>query len=52
METLCFEDHFNPNLRVDQIQVPGKPGNSTYLEYGLPRCFRYAVINLKEYSPF
>jgi len=52
MVPLYFEDQFNPNLRIDQIQVPGKPASNPYLEYGLPQCFRYAVTHLREYKTF
>ncbi|NIS69922.1 MAG: hypothetical protein GTO12_13540, partial [Proteobacteria bacterium] len=52
MEDLYFEDHLNPNLRIDQIQVTGRPASNAYLEYGLPRSFRYAVTHLAEYKTF
>ncbi|MBW2059369.1 MAG: hypothetical protein JRJ26_17920 [Deltaproteobacteria bacterium] len=52
MENLCFEKEFNPNLRIDQMEVPGKPGRADYLEYGPARCFRYAVTHLKEHNVF
>ncbi len=49
---LHFEDAFDPNLRIDQIQVTGKPASNAFLEYGLPRSFRYAVTHLTEYKTF
>ena len=52
MPPLYFEDQFNPNLRIDQIQLPGRPDSNATLEYGLPRCFRYAVTHLREYKTF
>ncbi len=52
MYDLYFEDQFNPAMRIDQIQVPGKPASNAYLEYGLPRSLHYAVTHLEEYETF
>lgn len=52
MIDLYFEDQFNPNMRIDQIQLPGKPDSNAFLEYGLPRCFRYGVSHLREHQTF
>jgi hypothetical protein len=52
MQDLYMEDQFNLTMRIDQIQVPGQPASNAFLEYGLPRCFRYAVTHLREYQTF
>jgi hypothetical protein len=52
MVPLYFEDHLDPNMRIDQIQVRGRPPSDAFLEYGLPRAFRYAVTHLQEYEIF
>ena len=52
MVPLYFEDQFDPNLRIDQIQLPGRPDNNTYLEYGLTRSLHYGVTHLSEYKTF
>ncbi len=51
-EPLYFEDHLKPNMRVDHIHVPGRPASNAFLEYGLPRAFRYAVTHLTEHKTF
>jgi hypothetical protein len=48
MVDLYFEDQFYPNLRIDQIEVPGNPGDNRFLTYGLPRGFRLVVTHLRE----
>jgi hypothetical protein len=40
------EDVLMPTLRIDRIEVPGKP--ATQLNYGLPHCLRLEVTNWKE----
>ncbi|NIQ39061.1 MAG: hypothetical protein GTN81_10780 [Proteobacteria bacterium] len=52
MVPLYFEDHLDPNMRIDQIQVRGRPASNAFLEYGLPRAFHYAVTHLQEYEIF
>jgi hypothetical protein len=52
---MYFKDTLNPDrsaldsvLKVDRIELPGKPASNGYLEYGLPHCLRLEVTNWQE----
>jgi hypothetical protein len=42
------EEVLMPTLRIDRLELPGKPANNNYLEYGLPYCLRLEVTNWHE----
>jgi hypothetical protein len=42
------EEVLMPTLRIDRIELPGKPAANTYLEYGLPHSLRLDVTNWHE----
>jgi hypothetical protein len=42
------EEVLMPTLRIDRIELPGKPAGNTYLEYGLPHSLRLDVTNWLE----
>jgi hypothetical protein len=42
------EEVLMPTLRIDRIELPGKPAANTYLEYGLPHSLRLDVTNWRE----
>ena len=55
LENMYFEDTVDPLksalnsvLKVDRIELPGKPATNDYLEYGLPHCLRLEVTNWHE----
>jgi len=54
---MYFEDTLNPErsaldsvLKVDRIELPGKPASNDHLEYGLPQCLRLEVSNWQEFQ--
>jgi hypothetical protein len=54
-EPMYFEDTVDPqrsalnsSLKVDRLELPGKPAANTYLEYGLPHSLRLEVTNWQE----
>ena len=54
-EPMYFEDILDPLksalnsvLKIDRIELPGKPATNNYLEYGLPHCLRLDVTNWRE----
>jgi hypothetical protein len=42
------EEVLMPTLRIDRLELPGKPFTNDYLNYGLPHCLRLEVTNWKE----
>jgi hypothetical protein len=55
LEDVYFEDTLNPQksafdsvLKVDRIELPGKPASNNFLEYGLPHCLRLDTTNWSE----
>jgi len=55
LEDMYFKDTLDPLksaldsvLKVDRIELPGKPASNDHLEYGLPHCLRLEVTNWKE----
>ena len=55
LENMYFEDTLNPLksalnsfLKIDRIELPGKPARNDYLEYGLPHSLRLEVTNWRE----
>jgi hypothetical protein len=55
LENMYFEDTLDPLksalnsvLKIDRIELPGKPAANTYLEYGLPQSLRLDVTNWRE----
>jgi len=54
-EDMYFEDTIDPQksalnsfLKVDRIELPGKPAANNHLEYGLPHSLRLEVTNWQE----
>ncbi len=55
LENMYYEDTVEPLksalnsiLKVDRIELPGKPATNSYLEYGLPYSLRLDVTNWNE----
>ncbi len=42
------EEVLMPTLRIDRLELPGKPASNSYLEYGLPHSLRLEVTNWRE----
>jgi hypothetical protein len=42
------EEVLMPTLRIDRLELPGKPAANTHLEYGLPHSLRLEVTNWQE----
>jgi len=42
------EEVVMPTLRIDRLELPGKPASNNYLEYGLPYSLRLEVTNWHE----
>jgi hypothetical protein len=54
---MYFKDYVNPKrsaldsvLKIDRIELPGKPATNDYLNYGFPHCLRYEVTNWQEFK--
>jgi hypothetical protein len=54
-EFMYFKDTVDPLksaldsvLKVDRIELPGKPASNDHLEYGLPHCLRLEITNWRE----
>ena len=47
-EVRMREEVLMPTLRIDRLELPGKPATNDYLEYGLPHCLRLEVTNWHE----
>jgi hypothetical protein len=43
------EDALMPTLRIDRVELPGKPANNDDLEYGFPHCLRLRITNWHEF---
>jgi hypothetical protein len=44
------EEVLMPTLRIDRLELPGKPLTNDYLNYGFPHCLRLEVTNWKEFK--
>ena len=44
------EEVLMPTLRIDRLELPGKPPTNDYLNYGFPHCLRYEVTNWQEFN--
>jgi hypothetical protein len=42
------EEVLMPTLRIDRLELPGKPAANNHLEYGLPHSLRIEVTNWRE----
>jgi hypothetical protein len=42
------EEVLMPTLRIDRLELPGKPAANNYLEYGLPHSLRLEITNWHE----
>jgi hypothetical protein len=42
------EEVLMPTLRIDRLELPGKPATNNHLEYGLPHCLRLEITNWHE----
>jgi hypothetical protein len=42
------EEVLMPTLRVDRLELPGKPATNNHLEYGLPSALRLEITNWHE----
>jgi len=42
------EEVLMPTLRIDRVELPGKPATNNHLEYGLPHCLRLEITNWNE----
>lgn len=42
------EEVLMPTLRIDRLELPGKPATNNFLEYGLPYSLRLDVTNWRE----
>ena len=42
------EEVLMPTLRIDRVELPGKPATNDHLEYGLPHSLRLEVTNWDE----
>jgi hypothetical protein len=43
------EEVLMPTLRIDRLELPGKPASNNHLEYGLPHCLRLEITNWHEF---
>nr|NIS62833.1 hypothetical protein [Pseudomonadota bacterium] len=55
LEDMYFKDTFNPlksvldsTLKIDRIELPGKPATNNYLQYGFPHSLRLDITNWHE----
>jgi hypothetical protein len=44
------EEVLMPTLRIDRLELPGKPLTNDHLNYGFPHCLRFEVTNWKEFK--
>ncbi len=42
------EEILMPTLRIDRLELPGKPATNNFLEYGFPHSLRLEVTNWRE----
>jgi len=47
-EVRMREEVLMPTLRIDRLELPGKPASNNYLEYGLPHSLRLEITNWRE----
>jgi hypothetical protein len=47
-EVRVREEVLMPTLRIDRLELPGKPAANDYLEYGFPHSLRLAITNWQE----